>query len=101
MNRQTNETNLSRCDMSLFEQAIDFQFNCGECLSQRTGYRQVRIQGGKSGSEDRAVQTREEWRHGATAIRGDAVAMGMRNAPDNSLETQAAQIIGQLVGRVR
>lgn len=86
--------------MGLLEQIIDFQFNRSEGLGQGAWDGQVWIQGSKRGSEDRTVQAREEDSHFA-AIRRNAVAMGMRNAPDDALETQTTQVVGQLVSRVR
>ena len=71
--------------MSLLDQVIDFLFNGGERLSQRTGNGQFRIERGESRPEDRAMQAGEEQSHFA-AIGCDAVAMGMRNSPDHALE---------------
>ena len=86
--------------MSLLDQKIHFLLNSHECLSQGTGDRQVGIEGGESRSEDRAVQAGEEQSDFA-AIGRNAVAMGMRNPPDHTLEAQTPQVIGELMGRVR
>ena len=86
--------------MSLLEQMIDFQFNSGEGLSQGAGDGQIWIESSEAGPEDGAMQAREEQSYLAT-IRSDAVAMGIGNPPDDTLQAQTTQIVRQLMGRVR
>src|SRR3990172_611211 len=83
----------------MINDSVDLAVNLLESLGEwpRDGFR--RVKGRKGGAKDPGVQLGEEQRY-LVAVGGDQVAVALGHSPEDTLETEPAQVVGHLAGSV-